>query len=324
MKKTVNTNKANTQNKATFADLLRNYELQVVNKQTHTKDYLQALEDLAKATTYSVLKKCIDTSNNKALIQVKRDIAKDSALLKNTQYAILNSESYGYNENGDYIVSIIDKQLDHDLKTMLNTSLGDGLDLVHDCMLSIIEETNKAKQRNQVLSVGFLEEKYQVTRLKKKVYIKLEDSKNGFETVETTPIQETYKTVRRAINSSKAIQSDARNGYTYLEDLAIDEETQTEERIYRRLPKYADLGGYATDFNGANTLYSADSQTVEDIETLIELLELSKQQLEIVNLRLRGYGYKAIATYMGVRNDNIRNQLKRIQEKAIKIGLNIE
>lgn len=76
--------------------------------------------------------------------------------------------------------------------------------------------------------MGFMQSPYKERRLKKKVWIKKDDSINGWETVETTPIQETYKAVRREIEHSRAMSTDARNGYSYLEDIAHDSETGEE------------------------------------------------------------------------------------------------
>ena len=157
--------------------------------------------------------------------------------------------------------------------------------------------------------------------LNRKVWIKTAYSVNGWETVETTPIQEIYKAVRRAIEQSRATQADPRNGYTYLADLATDPDSDTTETIYRRLPKYADLGGYATDFNGACTFYTADPETVNDYDNILERLNLTAKQAKVLALRQSGYGYKAIATYLGVTQRAVAKTVKAIQVKAVEIGL---
>lgn len=144
---------------------------------------------------------------------------------------------------------------------------------------------------------------------------------NGWETVETTPIREIYKAVRRSINTSRAMATDPRNGYSYIESMATDPETGETETVYRRLTKYADLGGYACDFNGACTLYSVDAETVRDTDTLIESMNLTKKQAQVLALRQSGYGYKAIATYLGVTQRAVAKTVEAIQKKAIAIGL---
>jgi len=97
-----------------------------------------------------------------------------------------------------------------------------------------------------------------------------------------------------------------------IEDYATDSESGTEERIYNRLPKYADLGGYETDFNGACTFYTVDEQTTQDMGELIERLNLTAKQAKVLQLRLCGYGDRAIATYLGVT-------LRAVQKTRIAI-----
>lgn len=322
MKANTTTSKATTTTN-TFADLLRTYEQQATARTPQTeKAYTKALTDLATATAFSVLKKCIETSQNQTLIQVKRDLARDTALLQNIEYAQNNAYEYRYNKDGERVLHIKDKDLHKALEKLCAETMGEGIDLMHEAVISIMTETEKAKDRNNgTLPQNFMEQKYTIRRLKRKVWIKVEQSADGWETVETSAIQETYKAVRRAVEQSRAVQTDAKNGYTYLSELARDEESGTEETIYRRLPKYADMGGAVCDFNGKETAYTADRQTVQDLDRLVESLNLSKQQAEILKLRMSGYGYKAIATYFGVKGANIQTQLKRIQEKALAIGL---
>lgn len=318
--KTTTTTNANAN---PFVELLRQYEQQATTRTPQTeKDYTTALLNLATATAYSVLKKCIETSQNQTLVQVKRDIAKDTALLQRIEYAQRNAYEYRYNKDGEKVLVVKDKELHHALTKLCAETFGEGIDLVHDAVITIMTETDKAKERNNgTLPQNFMEQPYQIRRLKRKVWIKVEESVNGWETVTTTAIQETYKAVRRAVEQSRAVRTDAKNGYTYLSDLAKDEESGTEETIYRRLPKYADLGGTVTDFNGKETAYTADEQTAADMDELIARLNLSKNQAEIIKLRLSGYGYKAIATYLGVTHNAVINALKKVQNKALAIGL---
>ena len=307
-----------TDRKQTFADLLREYEQQATTRTTEST-YTKALTDLATAVAYSVLKKCIETSQSPALIQLKRDIARDTATLDRIQYA--QSHAYGqrYNKDGEQEQVILDKDLHKALTDLCGQSFGDGLDLVNDAIVCILSETEKAKDRNNgQLPPCFMEQVYQVRRLNRKVWINTADSVNGWQTVDTTAIQETYKAVRRAIEQSRAVESTSK--YTYLQDLATDTESESTETIYRRLPKYADLGGQVTDFNGKETAYTADTQTVQDYDTLIARLNLTKRESTILQLRLSGYGYKAIATYMGISVDNAKRCGHRLREKATAIG----
>lgn len=303
--------------KATFTILLENYARE--SKDTTTTAYNDALTALATAVAYSVLKKCIDTSYNATLVDIRHELTKDVNTLNTIDRCGLNAIRLTYNDNGDLIQDIVNNDYKKALDTLTRQTLGDGLDLVNTAIVAILSETKKQIARDGAVD---LEKPYTIRRLKKKVWIKSADSVNGWETVETSPIREIYKAVRRAIDMSRAAATDPRNGYSYIEDLATDPESGDIATIYKRLSKYADLGGYACDFNGANTLYSVDAQTVEDTDTIIAKLDLTKKQAQVLNLRQSGYGYKAIATYLGVTQRAVAKTVAAIQKKAIDIGLN--
>ena len=134
--------------------------------------------------------------------------------------------------------------------------------------------------------------------------------------METSPIREVYKAVRREVANNRSLNIDPSNGYMYLEDLARDEESNEETVIYRRLNKYSDLAGNVTDFNGAVKFETVDSASVTDYDTMVEKLELTTRQAQVLQLRMGGHGYEAIATYLGVTHNAIINILNGVQKKA--------
>lgn len=201
----------------TFATLLATYASE--HTDTTTETYATALTDLATAVAYSVLKKCINTSYNKALVQVRQELTRDRNAIANTTYCNEHATALTYNEDGDLTVKTLDKDLKKALTDLACTAWGDGLDLVNTAIVAILEETEKQVARGETVD---LEKPYTVRRLSKKVWIKSADSVNGWETVETTPIREIYKAVRRYINETAAMSTDPRNGYCYIEDLAKD------------------------------------------------------------------------------------------------------
>lgn len=314
-----------TTNNTMFADLLRTYEQQVHNRQ-QTPDtetaYTQALTNLATAVAYSVLEKCIDTSGNPTLTRTRQSLARDLHNLDRIRYANDNACHTDYTADGDYRTTIADKDLHSALDKLLVETIGDGLDLVHDAICIILAETAEAEERNNgVLPECWTETPYQVRRLNRKIWIKTADSVNGWETVTTTPIQEMYKAVRRAVSQSRAMQTDPRNGYTYLADISTDPDSGLSETIYRRYGKYADIGGAVTDYNGKEIAYTADEQTAYDIDDLVERLNLTAKQAKVLQLRLSGYGDRAIATYLGVTLRAVQKTRIAIQTKADAIGL---
>ena len=328
--RTTTTNRNETQKTQTaFAELLRNYERQARTRTPQTEtEYTKALIELATACTFSVLKKlCLvggtvteQTTNlndtTKTIRQLRQSIMQDTKNLERLNYTTNNATEYRYNKDGELKRVITDKELYKASNELLDYSLNDGIDLINTAIITILSETAKMTD----LSKNFMETPYTVRRLKRKVYIKTADSVNGYETAETTAIQEVYKAVRRDIENSRGLQV-ASHKYTYLEDIAKDTETETETAIYRRLPKYSGLAYEMTDFNGNITAITADTETVNETDNIIAKMNLTTKQAKILELRQSGHGYKAIATYLGITDSNVKGQIAQIRKKAVAIGL---
>lgn len=320
------TAKTTTTETRNFTDLLRQYEKEYNNDKTSVA-FSNVLDELATAVAYSVIKKCLDpqrkgrkdgeVSNsgcNTQLDEVKRSIYRDKNTLANIDYSCKQAFVTVHNEDGDRQTKTKDSDYRYVYNKLSQQTLGDGLDLVHVAMVALLDESEKADRTKE----NFLENTYNVRRLKKKVWIKSEDSINGWETVETSPIKEVYKAVRREVANNRSLNIDPSNGYLYLEDLATDEESNEETTIYRRLNKFSDLAGNVTDFNGAVKFETVDANSVTDYDTMVEKLELTARQAKILELRMGGYGYVAIATYLGVNEKSVRDVLKTVQKKAIE------
>jgi len=300
-----------------FETVKRNYEKALASG----KDSTAELTALATAVAYSVINKCLDpqrktatdreevsdNGNNPAMLDVKRGIARDLHILENTRTNTNNATAIHYSEDGDLTVEVVDKSAEAGVTSLIGETLSDGVDLVNAAIVAILEQA-----KDHAGNGGeWLDSRYTVSRLSKHVYIQSTDSA-AYHDVETTPIQEIYRKVRRTVQNSRAVQTDPRNGYCYIEDLTAD----GLETIYHRLGKYADLGGY--DCNGN---YTADKQTAADYDTLIAKLDLTDRQATIIKLRMQGRGYKQIATYLGVSYQAVQNALAKVQKKAIAIGL---
>lgn len=319
------TAKTTTTETRNFTDLLRQYEKEYNNDKTSVA-FSNVLDELATAVAYSVIKKCLDpqrkgrkdgeVSNsgcNAQLDEVRRSIYRDKNTLKNIDYSCKEAYITTYNEDGDRVTKTKDSDYRHAYNKLTQQTLGDGLDLVHVAMVALLDESEKADRTKE----NFLENTYKARRLKKKVWIKSADSVNGWETVETSPIKEVYKAVRREVSNSRSLNIDPSNGYLYLEDLATDEESNEETTIYRRLNKFSDLAGNVTDYNGAVTFETVDSASVDKYENMVDALELTARQAKVLELRMGGYGCVAIGTYLGVKEESVISVLKTIQKKAI-------
>lgn len=310
-----------TETRNTFEQVKRAYETALASG----KDIGTELTALATAVAYSVLNKCIDpqrktaqtkaadgeqtasnNGHNPALVALKRGIAQDLATLENTRYCSERATRTTYNADGDTVTEIADKDACNALTTLAADTLTDGIDLVQTAALAIIEQA--AEHAN---GEKWLDTPYTVRRLSKRVYIQRTDSA-AYKDTETTPIQEIYRAVRKAVQDSRAIQADPRNGYSYIEDLTAD----GLDTIYYRLGKYTDLGGY--DCNGN---YTTGADTVEQYETLVARMELTDRQAQILKLRMQGKGHKAIATYLGVTQRAIAKTVAQIQTKATTLGM---
>lgn len=290
-------------------------------------DYAAPLYDLATAVAYSVVNKCIDPQRktaaekdsatdsgcNPLMIELKQGIAQDRRTLDSTRRNANAATHTTFNANGDYVTETADRDAAAALASLLRESITDGFDVVQEAAAALLEQAAAHASGEQ-----WLDRPYTVRRLSRRVYIRLEDSA-AYRDETTTPIQEVYKVVRRYIQNSRAMRTDPRNGYSYIEDYARDVtgvDADPLETIYRRLGKYADLGGY--DCNGN---YTTDGQTVEDYAALVQKMNLTDRQAQILKLRLQGKGNKAIATYLGVSKQAIAKTVAQLQVKAKEIGL---
>lgn len=270
-----------------------------------TDNYNAALQTLATAAAYSVLKKCIDVSYNATLIDLRSGIAKSQSLLRKIAYCIEHENDF----DGRAVID-----LEKSLNKLLGNTLCDSMDLVQTASTQILDEVRKQAEKGDPID---LERPYMIRRLKSHVWIKVEDSVKGWETVQTTPIQEIHKAVRREIARNGSVKV-AIGEYTYIDDIAVDPETEMEEVIYRRFGKACDIGGYVTTMAGNDTLYTASRDIIAMYDYGIDKLQLSKQQATIYRLRYAGKGYKAIATYLGVSDRNVVTQCNRMSEKVKK------
>lgn len=305
-----------------FASLINTFN-QAANQKNGKEDksYSKALEELATAISYKIIAKCINAGNGytvdkngkekttassgNALTRIRADLARGSK----AQNAV------------DYFGNLEADEANEALATLAHNDIGVGVDLKSVAILAILEEVKKQSERESNLPID-LERKYTERRLDKRVYIRDSATSSSWKDVETTPIQEIYRAVRRYIMDNGSIETDSRSKYCYIADFAEDGEgNKTEDVIYWRLGAYADIGGYAVDGNGKQVAYTVDEQSVEDVETTISKLQLTARQAQILAYRQKGYGYKAIATALSVSYQAVEKTVKQIQKKALDLGL---
>lgn len=290
-------------------------------------DYSTELENLATAIAKSVLNKVIDPQRstagtksavtdsgiNKALDDMKRGIYFDGKNLANIRHWTNSDYDTVYTRDGD-AKTVEDKDARDGLEALLDYTITDGYDFVQAAALALLEQAAERANTGE----NWLDTPFTVCRLSKRVYIRETDSK-AYREVNTTPIQECYRAVRRYIADNRAVATDPRSAYTYI---SIDAYSPEElEQVFVRSGKYADVGGI--DCHG---LYTGDVESMRaynDADKILEKLCLTARELQIIKLRMRGYGARAISTYLGVSSGNVQRSVKNIQSKARENGFDI-
>ena len=310
-------------------------------------DYDAPLWALSLAITASVLKKLSDprrtadqkeattssqndrkkkgSGQNPVIMALRRDLQRDKRTMVDLAEAMNNAYALEWDKNGNPRTKCVDRAEADRADALSNDTLSDAMELVDECARALLEMAEA-----HATVPGWLDAEYNVRRLSKRVYIKLTDSAQYRDEV-TTPIQEVYREVRRAVEQSRAVQADPRNGYTYVEAYADDDNPNGADVIYYRMHKYADIGGNVCtghyDSRGEyahDGLYNAGLQSVMDYNTMLEKLDLTERQAKVIQLRMSGYGCQAIASYFGVTERAIYRTLERVQERCKKLGYDPE
>ena len=233
-----------------------------------------------------------------------------------------------HEKTGNLYIAKMKNALYNDIQRLPNDKnlvpFSDAFELPQECSLAILSEVEKQREREPLEQIDLLRP-YETRELSKKVWIKSEES-NAFRTVKKSPIQRIFTALRSYIYSLGNVSIDPSNGFVYLEDYITTEDNDGETyEIYRRLGRYMDLGGHVTDFNGQETVTAtATAATYEEIQGYREKMNLSDRQDTVLDLRLRGYGSKAIATYIGCDVKTVKRNREQIKTKLLHIGFDPE
>lgn len=312
----------------------RKYNADAVNRQTFEevkrafetayacgRDYSRELFALAAAIAYSILNKLADPQRSTApardcvsnsgmspvMLKAKQDIFFDTMLLDNTAAALTAASTYEFNKDAQLVRVVVDKAQEAAAAILMAEPLGDGLDFVNEAAAAILEQA----AIHAAPGVKWLDMEVSRRRLSKRVYIDPAAAPEYTEEA-TTPIQEVYRTVRRYVQTNRAVNADPRNGYTYA-DLPTADGLDT---IYYRSGRYADIGGY--DCNGN---YTADHATMLTRSVILARLNLSTREAFIISKREQGFSVEAIAAALKVDPANVSRIIRRIQDKAAAIGV---
>lgn len=300
------------------------------NAYNQGKDYTSELQDLAIWIAHSIIKNLYDVSGNSTMLEFRRGIQEKI----NNDKKIRNFQSHystKHNTNGDLveIMNVEDSDEKKNIRLAYNKAIdqtiNDGYDLVQTAIMLILVEVKKQEplENGEKLS---LTRPYITTKLSQKVYIYTSDSK-AWKDIKTTPIQSIFQGVRLYINSTKAAYTDPKSKYCYIEDYIKNENNgnmDAMEKIYMRLPKYSNLGNVDNfeKHNGKTIMtVSASESDFETRNRIVDNLNLTVFQMQILELLERGYGRKAISTYLGRSENSVHSAINEIRKKARKIGL---
>lgn len=246
----------------------------------------EAIQTLAKVIALSTLKTCLDPRKRSAHIDSGKvdSVGGDKYLtkVKNDGYRLDTSK----NDASDTIPEIAD--------------------LISVATVAILENLNK---------YGNLSAKVTYQKPQRQIIYGNGDIK--YTTAVAVPIQIVYRTVRKYISGCKNGGSLGADGYSYIAitDSDTNTDTDTDTVIYRRLGKYADIGGYTSE-----GLYTVSEEDVAKVDNIIARLDLTREQKRILSLRQGGYSFGAIADILGITQEAVKKTVKRIRCKAVKIG----
>ena len=246
----------------------------------------EAIQTLAKVIALSTLKTCLDPRKRSAHIDSDKvdSVGGDKYLTKV--------------KNDGYRLDIV--------KQDASDTIPELADLVSVATVAILE--NLDKYGNLTTTVKYQKPQRQI------IYgngeIKMVEA-------EAVPIQLVYRAVRKYINGMKNGGSLGADGYLYIATTDTDTDTDTgiDTVIYRRLGKYADIGGYTSE-----GLYTVSEEDVAKVDSILARLDLTREQKRILSLRQGGYSFGAIADILGVTQEAVKKTVMRIRCKAVKIG----
>lgn len=190
----------------------------------------------------------------------------------------------------DYLASISDST-----NNIEDIAFCDGIDLIQEAVCILLELA-----LTHGPDLGWMDRPYTKRSIASRVRIKEADTE-GYHEETTTPLQECYRAIRCAINNYQ-------NSHSTHGSLSLDSLDSSQlDALYIACSKYTEQG------KSANI-------SKWDYEDLLHALNLTSRQERILTLRMQGYGYQAIATYLGVSKSTVTRTLDRLKDKCTALG----
>lgn len=187
----------------------------------------------------------------------------------------------------------IKRQLDSkNSQTGWDSPFSEGMELMQETVCLLLEQASAHGSAE-----GWLDKPYTTRIIMSRARIREADSK-GYQEKTTTPLQACYRTVRRAIEKMQCVSE--KRDHVSLDSLEpSQQEALLADRTSEDELKPSKYGDY---------------------DELLNALKLTVRQEQILNLKMQGYGYQAIATYLGVSKSTVTRTLDRIKERCKSIG----
>ena len=322
-KKTGKSEKAVTTNP--FLTAITDFEQMYIDNRYIIPTADTTLYNLSKAVAFSVIKKLIQVSADKMMLLFRAEAVKNFALLDNLNKRDLTDTSATYDSNGNIKLNVLDKEYNKAVDKVLQDSISQGVDIVHQASIIILNELSTVQQKNgqKPLKLGFMLEPYESRKTNGKTFVVNGKKSVEWKNVEVIPISNIFKNVRAYIQNNKSIKALV-NGYSYIESLSFDSESDEVEKIYYRLDKYADLGETVTDFNGKETAYTTTAEQVKtyqkSLADLITKASLDQKHIDFIRCRVNGKSLVDTAAYLGVSLRTVERIQKDLQTKSIAVG----
>lgn len=187
-----------------------------------------------------------------------------------------------------------------------HSSVSDATDFVQDAALAIMTESEKAKARSACDASGaWMHSEYTYTAPNKHIIAQGIDENTTIPYCDysTVPVKEVYRTVSRSIDNSRSVKA-ASDRYTYIEDMQ-------ETGVYYRQLAYTMACADGT----------TDENTVEAIRRYTQMLKLTDKELQLLENRMKGYGYNTISRITGIGESTLKMRAQRLRKKASKAFL---
>lgn len=190
---------------------------------------------------------------------------------------------------------------------------GEGMDFVNVAIVAFLNEEKKAHERNVNTCILWTQKEYTEMDIDKRVIIQRDDSAKKREFTRI-PAKVVYQKLREYIVSSRGVRIDEK--HVFIEEI-VQNEDGTEEQLFHRLKNGMQFAYYDYTEMHENTCNLLQASIV--IQSFLDTLTAKEQK--VLDLRMQGYGHKAISSYIGVCNNSTVKTVKSLQKKAEKSGL---